>query len=219
MARGSSRACAPEVARALRCGGREGPEGGADATRSRLRRWTSVWPSRRPPSSSRQRSRDAAATAGAHAATSSTEGARNDHLHHAARLDLPAATRRRAAARPLLAALLALVLVAALAPAAHAGRDTRPPRITGAALLDADRDGRADRLRITYDERVRHRRDADRPYSFRVVGRRIRAVGSARRNALVLVLVERAGGRSSDAPAVSYRRTRPPGSARPTARP
>jgi len=102
-----------------------------------------------------------------------------------------------------LAALLALILV--LAPAAAA--DRKPPRIVAAAMLDADLDSRADRVRLTYSERVRHRVDRDGRYPFAVSGYRIRSVGKAAGKTLLVLLVEKAQPDPSAAPAIRYRRT------------
>ena len=102
-----------------------------------------------------------------------------------------------------IAVLVAMVLV--LAPAAAA--DRKPPRIVTAAMLDADADSRADRVRLTYSERVRHRVDADGRYPFAVAGYRIRSVGKATGRTLTVLLVEKAQPDPSAAPAIRYRRT------------
>ena len=88
----------------------------------------------------------------------------------------------------LLAVLVALVVV--LGPAA--APDRKPPRFVAAAMIDADNDARADRVRLTYSERVRHGADRDGRYPFTVTGYRILSAGKASGKALVLLLVEHA---------------------------
>jgi hypothetical protein len=107
-----------------------------------------------------------------------------------------------------LAVLAAVMAVATTVPAAEAARDRKAPRIVAASVVDADRDTRADRLRLTYSERVRHARDADRRYPFSVAGYRVRSVAVARGTTVVLTLVERTVADPDARPAVVYRRTR-----------
>lgn len=104
----------------------------------------------------------------------------------------------------LLGLFLALMMV--LAPAA--ATDRKPPRIVAAAVLDVDGDARADRVRLTYSERVRHAADRDGRYPFAVSGYRIRSVGKASGRALVVTLVERADPDTHARPPIRYRRTR-----------
>ncbi|MGH2713539.1 MAG: hypothetical protein ACRDM7_06565, partial [Thermoleophilaceae bacterium] len=102
--------------------------------------------------------------------------------------------------------MAALVVVAVVATASGAA-DVSPPRIVAAAMQDGDGDTRADRLKLTYSERVRHAADRDGSYPFRVAGYRIRSVGAASGRTIVVTLVEQAA--PSDAtPSVRYRRTR-----------
>ena len=102
-----------------------------------------------------------------------------------------------------LAIVVALVVV--LAPAA--APDRKPPRIVAAAMIDADNDARADRVRLTYSERVRHAADSDGRYPFTVAGYRILSVGKATGKALVLLLVEQPQPDPAAAPTIRYRRT------------
>ena len=96
-----------------------------------------------------------------------------------------------------------------LSASASAGSPVgKPPRIVAAAMLDVDRDARADAVRLTYSARIRHARDRDGRYPFAVAGYRIRSVGAASGTMLVLVLVERAQPDSAVRPAIRYRRTR-----------
>ena len=66
-----------------------------------------------------------------------------------------------------------------------------PPRIVAAAMQDADRDFRADSVRLTYSQPIRHARDRDRVYPFAVSGYVVRSVGAASGRALVVTLVEK----------------------------
>ncbi len=103
----------------------------------------------------------------------------------------------------LVGALLASILV--LAPAA--APDRKPPRIVAATMIDADDDARADRVRLTYSERVRHGADRDGRYPFTVTGYRILSVGKASGKALVLLLAEHDRADPAGAPTIRYRRT------------
>ncbi len=102
---------------------------------------------------------------------------------------------------------VAALVVSSLAVAAGAAPDRRPPRIVAAAIVDADRDARADGARLTYSERVRHAADRDGRYSFTVAGYRIRSVGAARGKVVLLLLVERAAPDTGVRPLIRYRRT------------
>ena len=111
--------------------------------------------------------------------------------------------------RRLGAALTAglLLVLAVSVTASAAARDRKAPRIVAAALEDADRDGRADRLRLTYSERVTHARDGDGAYPFRVAGHRIRGVGAAAGRVLFVSLAEPPVGTRAPA-SVRYSTTR-----------
>ena len=97
---------------------------------------------------------------------------------------------------------------ATVAATSSAASDSRPPRIVAAVMKDADDDARADRLRLTYSERVRHAVDRDGRYPFRVAGYRIRAVGKASGRAILLRLVEKADADDAARPTVRYTRSR-----------
>jgi len=101
-------------------------------------------------------------------------------------------------------ALLALVVAAS----ALGGAPNRPPRIVAAKMLDVDRDFRADAVRLTFSERVRHSADRDGRYPFAVAGYQVRSVGRARGRTVVLALRERARPDPRARPRVRYRRTR-----------
>jgi hypothetical protein len=101
--------------------------------------------------------------------------------------------------------LLLIGLVLAM-PSSAAG-DRKAPKILTAAMLDADGDYRADRVVLTYSERVKHPTDSDGMYPLTVTGYRIRSVGAARGKTLVLALVEKADPDHTAAPSLRYRRT------------
>ena len=117
---------------------------------------------------------------------------------------VPSAVMMRLWVHPVVV-LAALAIV--LAPAA-AAPDRKPPRIVAAAMIDADANGRADRVRVTYSERIRHLADRDGRYPFAVSGYRIRSIGKASGKALVIVLVEQAEPDAAAAPVIRYGRTR-----------
>lgn len=108
-----------------------------------------------------------------------------------------------------LAGILIVVVGASLvsASAATQARKPKAPRIVSAVMQDADRDARADSMRVTYSTRIRHTRDRDGRYPFAVVGYRIRSVGTARRKALVVALVEKHNPDARARPVIRYRRT------------
>ncbi len=78
-----------------------------------------------------------------------------------------------------------LVTVAVVAVADGAAAVKRPPRVVSAALEDVDGNFRADALRLTYSQKVRHAVDRDGHYPFSVSGYRIRSVGAASGRVLV----------------------------------
>jgi hypothetical protein len=104
--------------------------------------------------------------------------------------------------------VLALLIAGVVAVSPAAAPDRKPPRIVAAALLDADGDSRADRVRITYSERVRHPADRDGRYPFIVSGYRIRTVGKAAGKTLSILLVEQAQPDPTAVPTIRYRRVR-----------
>jgi hypothetical protein len=103
----------------------------------------------------------------------------------------------------LAAAGVAVTVVATLS----AAPDARAPRIVAATMQDTDRDSHADRMRLTYSERVRHAADRDGKYPFRVAGYRIQAVGKASSRTIVLALAELAAVDDTAKPTVRYART------------
>jgi hypothetical protein len=113
--------------------------------------------------------------------------------------------------KKLFGSTLVLVILAtnvgASLPAAGAASGRRP-RMARAVVQDADRDGRADRVVVTYRSRIRHRKDTDGSYPFRVAGYGIRSVKAARGRRLVILLSEAADRDPTAHPAVRYRNTR-----------
>src|SRR5262245_2026576 len=99
--------------------------------------------------------------------------------------------------------LLAAVPASALSAA---GQDTKPPRIVGAVMQDADGDAHADRVQLTYSERIRHADDRDGRYPFRIAGYRIQAVGKANGKTILVRLVEQATADDAARPTVRYAR-------------
>src|SRR5262245_55468579 len=100
-------------------------------------------------------------------------------------------------------AAVGMVSVSAAAPERKAPR----PRIVAAVMQDADRDARADAVRLTYSARIRHAADRDGRYPFAVSGYRIRWVGAAQGRSLRLVLLEKAKPDPAARPAIRYRPT------------
>jgi len=99
-----------------------------------------------------------------------------------------------------------VLVVAFVAIPVASAADRKPPRIVGAQMLDADKDGKADRVRLTYSERIRHALDKKR-FPFTVVGYKVKRVTKAKGKTLVILLAEKAVSDPTAAPAVRYKRT------------
>ena len=110
------------------------------------------------------------------------------------------------ALRALAPAAAIIALVAAMTAAA--APDRKPPRIVAAAMIDANRNSRADRVRLTYSEPVRHARQAAGRFPFSVAGYRINSAERASARTLVVVLGERQVADPTSAPVIRYARTR-----------
>lgn len=104
--------------------------------------------------------------------------------------------------------LLALVVALGLLPIspASAARN-KPPRIKKAVVKDTDGDGMANRIVLTYNERINHKVDRSR-FPFKVQGYQIKKINGARRSAKLVIVVKE----NADAPAkpasIRYTRTR-----------
>ncbi|MDQ3669190.1 MAG: hypothetical protein M3377_02750, partial [Actinomycetota bacterium] len=109
--------------------------------------------------------------------------------------------------RGFVVVLVALAAVTTVAVSA-AAPDRKGPRIVSAVMRDTNRDTRADSVKLTYSERVRHARDRDGRYPFTVSGYRVRSVEIARGKTLVIALVEQARPDPTAKPAIRYRLTR-----------
>jgi hypothetical protein len=107
-------------------------------------------------------------------------------------------------ARKSLTGALAVLTAATAVATLSAATDTKAPRIVSAAMQDSDGDARADRLRLTYSERVRHAADRDGRYPFRVAGYAIRSVGAASGPTIVVALAEKRAADGTARPAVRY---------------
>lgn len=100
--------------------------------------------------------------------------------------------------------MAALIAAAVVIPSASAA--SKAPRITRAKMKDKDRDGKADGVVLTYSERVRHRRDRDGSFPFKVEGYKVRKVAGAKRSLKLVITLKENGDAVSD-PDVTYRRT------------
>jgi Right handed beta helix region len=95
---------------------------------------------------------------------------------------------------------------------AGAAADTNPPKIVAASMRDADGDGKADRLVLTYNEKIRHSADDDGSYPFSLSDPTygIHKVDSAQGTKKLLIrLKEKATLDPEARPNVSYKRGRP----------
>lgn len=104
--------------------------------------------------------------------------------------------------------VLALIVALGLLPLspASAARN-RPPRIKRAVMKDVNNDGRADRVVLTYNERINHRVDKSR-FPFRVQGYRVLRVNKARRALKLVILVKPTAKAKARPDFVRYARTR-----------
>ncbi|MFN8222703.1 MAG: hypothetical protein U0R50_05565 [Gaiellales bacterium] len=109
------------------------------------------------------------------------------------------------------AVLASFTLVAVTLVASASAGKQKPvpgPRIVAGAMLDRDRDGHADGVRLSYSRVIRHARDVDGRYPFTVVGYRVTAVATASGKALVLSVAELAGADTNATPVVRYGKTK-----------
>lgn len=103
---------------------------------------------------------------------------------------------------------VALALLLGLVPmgAAQAAVN-KPPRIKKAELKDKDGDGLADRIVLTYNERINHKLDTAR-FPFRVDGYKILKVNGARRSLRLTILLKESQSAPLKPAFVKYSRTR-----------
>jgi hypothetical protein len=100
---------------------------------------------------------------------------------------------------------VAILATATIVTSLSAASDSKPPRVVSAAMLDRDRDTRADAVRLTYSEPIRHRADRDGSYPFRLADYRIVSVGAAVGRSLVLTVREKTVADDDARPAIRYR--------------
>jgi hypothetical protein len=104
--------------------------------------------------------------------------------------------------------MLACVLAAFLATAPGLATSVKGPRIVAAAMMDVDRDARADGVRLRYSRAVRHARDRDGHYPFAVAGYRVTSVSRATGATVIIRLAEHAAPDTTARPSIRYRPTR-----------
>jgi hypothetical protein len=105
-------------------------------------------------------------------------------------------------------------LVVALVPAilgglliAEPASALKRPHIVRAVMGDADRDDRADRVTLTYNEQLSYPGDSDGTYPFAVSGFTVRSVKAAVGKKIIVVLREPAAPDIAATPTVTYTRT------------
>ena len=104
--------------------------------------------------------------------------------------------------------VLALIVALGLLPIspASAARN-RPPKIKKAVLKDTDADGMANKVVLTYNERINHKLDTSR-FPFRVEGYRIMKVNAARRSTTLVIVVKENPNAPAKPASIRYARTR-----------
>ena len=86
--------------------------------------------------------------------------------------------------------------------------DTITPKITGARMADADGDDRADRVVLTYSEKINHALDTDGTYPFAVGNYKVTKVGGASAaRTLIVFIKEKVNPDIAAHPTVKYTRT------------
>ncbi len=101
-------------------------------------------------------------------------------------------------------ALFAFLVLVSSAPAA----DRAAPKITSAVMQDADRDGRADGVLVTFSEKIRHASDTKKPFPLAVAGYTVKSVGAAKGKTVLVKLVEKGAADYAARPKTSYARTK-----------
>lgn len=113
-------------------------------------------------------------------------------------------TRRRVA--PFVLALVVALGLMPISPASAA--KNRPPRIKRAVMKDVNGNGLANKVILTYTERINHRVDRDGRYPFRIQGYKIRRVNKARRALRLVILVKPLAKAKARPDFIRYTRTR-----------
>ena len=104
--------------------------------------------------------------------------------------------------------LLGIVLLAAVAlPASAFAADRTPPKMAKAEMRDADHDGKADGVLVTFSERIRHVNDTKKPFPFAVAGYTVKGVGAASGKTVLIKLAEKPASDYAARPKVTYNRT------------
>ena len=106
-----------------------------------------------------------------------------------------------------IAAAVALFAFLVLVPSAPAA-DRAAPKITSAVMQDADHDGRADGVVVTFSEKIRHASDTTKPFPLAVAGYTVKSVGAAKGKTVLVKLVEKAAADYAARPKTSYARTK-----------
>jgi hypothetical protein len=87
-------------------------------------------------------------------------------------------------------------------------RDREAPRIKKAQMVDSDGDLFADKLVLTYNEKIRHKKDGDGKYPFTVEGYEITSVGRAKGKKLTINLEQASLPDGLAIPNVTYKRVK-----------
>ena len=120
--------------------------------------------------------------------------------------------RRSLPAILILSQIITVSPWAGLRPGIAGGADTKSPKIVAASMRDADDDGKADRLVLTYNEKIKHSEDDDGAYPISLSDpsygiSKIDAAGSTKN--LVIRLQEKASPDPQARPDVSYKAGKP----------
>jgi hypothetical protein len=109
-----------------------------------------------------------------------------------------------ASARLALAGAVGAALVAVAVPAAQATNVA--PKIVAASMVDADKDNKTDRVRLTYSEPISHVLDTS-GFPFVVQGYTITRITASSTRTLVIVVAEKPAADITAKPSVTYTRT------------
>ena len=110
--------------------------------------------------------------------------------------------------RRTLLSLLALSVVVGLLPTSSAmAARNKPPKIRKAVMKDRDGDGKADRVVLRYNEKIKHKVDRRR-FPFKVAGYRIKKINGARGTRRLVILLRESSSAPLRPASISYKRTR-----------